>query len=114
MDRPPERRMNAIRDGFLGRNEIESGGAEVLRALIEFCHLRHPEEFCSTRAYLDYQREDVANMYHIDCCSAQSVRKAPLTVLNQMIYLGMLGMHKRIHAISRRFRISNCGAFSDV
>lgn len=60
-DTPLERRLNAIRDGFLGGDEEENGGAEVLHALIEFCHHPQPEEFGSTRAYLDYRLEDVAS-----------------------------------------------------
>lgn len=72
LDTPLERRMNAIRDGFLGIDEERYGGAEVLHALIEFCNHRHPEELGSTRAYLDYRWEDIANRYDINCCSAQS------------------------------------------
>ena len=55
-------RISEIRAGLLaGDEEQGNGGGEVLQTLVNFYHHPPAEDFVSTRAYLDYRWEDIAN-----------------------------------------------------
>ncbi|KAL9029777.1 MAG: hypothetical protein Q9196_002019 [Gyalolechia fulgens] len=67
---PLERRVNAMRQGFLsGDQEGGNGGAEVLETLSNFCHHSQPprQGFCSVRDYLDYRYGDIACSFAWAC-----------------------------------------------
>ena len=56
--------MNEIIQGFYtGDEEGESGGAEIIQTLIEFCNHTPPGNFSSVRDYLDYRFGDVGIEY---------------------------------------------------